>query len=163
MTRLSILRRVPPSAWVVGAVLILVVYFYVPTVRTCYGRLEWDTGDDTIVAHCPEPDFSVSCLADSRYYQDSYDRGHLCRTSWGRLVRMVDNRQRQARICHETWGWLSSYDRLHGCHCDYHSVGGPDGKCVMTDEACEDLYGNGATAYVSDPDLGYPDQCARPQ
>lgn len=160
--RLPLLHRVPPSAWVAGAALVLFVYFYVPTVRTCYGRLEWNTRDNTIVAHCPEPDFSVPCLADRRYAQESYYETSLCRTSYGRLVRIVDNTKRQTNICYQTWGWLSSYDRLHGCHCDYHSVGGPDGKCIMTDETCEDFYGSGATAYVSDPKLGYPDQCACP-
>ncbi len=161
-----LLREIPLppfSTRVLGLLLFFVVYFYVPTVNVCERGLQQYRDLGLTYFMCERPAFTVQCVASSQFFRGTPVAGeYLCRTWWHRPVRVVVDTIRQREICESTMGWLSDHDPDRGCYCSYYSAE-RHGVCVMTDEACRELFGSGATAYVSDEDLGYPDQCARPQ
>jgi hypothetical protein len=137
--------------------LFFTVYFYVPTVRSCELGLTWFDNGGLLDAYCLEPVFRVPCVASSRYHRPQEEGDFLCRTWWHRPVRIIDKPKYERILCESTLGWLANYEPGRGCFCDYHSTE-QHGVCVMTDEACRDLFGSGATVRI-DEKLGYADQC----
>lgn len=146
----------PLGTRLVAIALAFVIYFFVPTTRTCERDLKIRDDLNTMHILCADPAFDVSCRASSIYHAAD-NTAILCRTQMFRPVRVLDNLKRQRAVCDSTFGWLANYDPDRGCFCDYYSEL-RHGVCILTEETCRGLFGSGATVQVNE--LGYADQCA---
>jgi hypothetical protein len=157
-----LLRTLPtPSipTRVLAVILILTVYFFVPTLRSCDKSLVWFNNIGIQDAYCIQPEFRVQCVTSSRVFGQDMSV-YYCRTWWHRPVKIIDRPKYERQRCQAELGWLSNYTPDQGCFCDYHSVE-KRGICTLTNEACEMLFGTGAVAISSNP-AGYLDQCDCP-
>ncbi len=141
-------REVPVSTCLLGGVLVVVAYLYVPTVRTCRSDVKLHPYVGATDIECSQPEFVLRCSTASVYRLATGSEEVLCRTWRGRAVRVVDDAKRQRAACQDSLGWFAGYKPDRGCYCEPHSIE-RDGFCVPTDQWCQERFGTGAVAIVS--------------